>query len=116
MDPVNNASEFTSRINYVATSALSLGVALGIPGQNLLTGPLLYGYVYILSIFEKCPLTACSVYIITYALCFCAYFTFMPWHVIDQTIIDFFVINRSFMHKVVKSAYLGIASGIGMQF
>lgn len=44
MDPVNNASEFTSRINYVATSALSLGVALDIPGQSLLTGPLLYGY------------------------------------------------------------------------
>lgn len=43
VDPVNNASEFTSRINYVATSALSLGVALDIPGQSLLTGPLLYG-------------------------------------------------------------------------
>lgn len=45
LDPVNNASEFTSRINYVATSALSLGVALDVPAQALLTGPLLYGYV-----------------------------------------------------------------------
>lgn len=45
LDPVNNASEFTSRINYVATAALSLGVALDIPGQAVLNGPLLYMYV-----------------------------------------------------------------------
>jgi hypothetical protein len=42
LDPVANASEFTSRLNYVLTAALSLGVALNIPGKDLLSGPLLY--------------------------------------------------------------------------
>jgi len=42
LNPVDNASEFTSRMNYVLTAALSLGVALNIPGKSLLTGPLLY--------------------------------------------------------------------------
>jgi hypothetical protein len=42
LDPADNASEFTSRVNYVLTAALSLGVALNISGKNFLTGPLLY--------------------------------------------------------------------------
>lgn len=45
LDPVDNASEFTSRMNYVLTAGLSLGVALNLPGKSLLTGPLLYLYV-----------------------------------------------------------------------
>jgi hypothetical protein len=49
LDPVNNASEFTSRINYVLTAALSLGVALNIAGKAVLTGPLLYVCVMFLS-------------------------------------------------------------------
>lgn len=45
MDPVNNASEWFSRLNYVLTSAVSLAVALNIPGQDILDGPVLYMYV-----------------------------------------------------------------------
>ena len=44
-DPVNNASEWFSRLNYVLTSAVSLAVALNIPGQDILDGPVLYVYV-----------------------------------------------------------------------
>ncbi|KAI0778259.1 hypothetical protein BD413DRAFT_103537 [Trametes elegans] len=53
MDPVNNASEFTSRLNYVLTSAASLAVALHIPGQDIFEGPVLY-----------------VIYIVTYGLSF----------------------------------------------
>ncbi|KAH8100667.1 hypothetical protein BXZ70DRAFT_1008156 [Cristinia sonorae] len=42
LDPVNNASEWTSRLNFVLTSALSLAIALNVPGQNFLDGPFLY--------------------------------------------------------------------------
>ncbi|KAI1797949.1 hypothetical protein LXA43DRAFT_982749 [Ganoderma leucocontextum] len=52
-DPVNNASEWFSRLNYVSTSATSLAVALNIPGQAIFDGPVLY-----------------LIYIITYSLSF----------------------------------------------
>ena len=42
LDPVNNASEWFSRLNYVLTSAVSLAVAFNIPGQDVLDGPVLY--------------------------------------------------------------------------
>ncbi|THH34000.1 hypothetical protein EUX98_g138 [Antrodiella citrinella] len=42
LDPVSNASEWISRLNYVLTSALSLAIALNVPGQAFLNGPLLY--------------------------------------------------------------------------
>lgn len=38
LNPVNNASEFTSRLNYVLTSAVALAVALNVPGKNILNG------------------------------------------------------------------------------
>ena len=41
-DPVNNASEWVSRLNYVLTSLVALLVALGIPGKNIIDGPVLY--------------------------------------------------------------------------
>jgi hypothetical protein len=41
-DPVNNASEWVSRLNYVLTSLVALLVALGIPGENIINGPILY--------------------------------------------------------------------------
>jgi len=41
-DPVNNASEWVSRLNYVLTSLVALLVALGIPGQDIINGPILY--------------------------------------------------------------------------
>jgi hypothetical protein len=42
LNPVNNASEVTSRINYVATAFIALSVTLKIPGHNILNGPVLY--------------------------------------------------------------------------
>lgn len=45
LDPVNNASEWTSRLNYVLTSAVSLVVAANIPGKDIFNGPVLYVYV-----------------------------------------------------------------------
>jgi hypothetical protein len=42
LDPVNNASEWVSRLNYVAAAAVALGVAANAPGQAILSGPVLY--------------------------------------------------------------------------
>jgi hypothetical protein len=41
-DPVNNASEWVSRLNYVLTSLVALLVALDVPGKNIINGPILY--------------------------------------------------------------------------
>ena len=59
MDPVNNASEWFSRLNYVLTSAASLAVALDIPGQDIFNGPVLYVYVDLFHV-QCCFLTAVS--------------------------------------------------------
>ncbi|KAJ8083971.1 hypothetical protein PM082_002738 [Marasmius tenuissimus] len=48
LDPVNNASEWVSRLNYVLTSLLALLVALDIPGKDILNYYVLYG-IYILT-------------------------------------------------------------------
>ncbi|KAL0951249.1 hypothetical protein HGRIS_007967 [Hohenbuehelia grisea] len=48
LDPVNNASEWVSRLNYVSTSAVALGVALDIPGKNILDTYILY-IIYIVT-------------------------------------------------------------------
>ncbi|CAE6405463.1 unnamed protein product [Rhizoctonia solani] len=61
IDPVSNASEWTSRMNFVLTSLLGLLVALDIPGQAFWNGWALYG-----------------VYIITYGLT--VYFTVINWN------------------------------------
>lgn len=45
MDPVNNAQEWTSRLNYVATSLTGLLVVLNIPGGQILDTYVLYAYV-----------------------------------------------------------------------
>lgn len=42
LDPVNNASEWTSRLNYVLTSAVSLAIAANTPGKDIFNGPVLY--------------------------------------------------------------------------
>lgn len=42
LDPVSNASEWVSRLNYVLTSAIALCVALEIPGKEALSGVVLY--------------------------------------------------------------------------
>jgi hypothetical protein len=41
-DPVNNASEWVSRLNYVSTSLVALLVALDVPGKDIVNGPILY--------------------------------------------------------------------------
>ena len=45
MDPVNNAQEWTSRINYVATSLVGLLVVLNMPSEQILDTYVLYAYV-----------------------------------------------------------------------
>ncbi|EMD42109.1 hypothetical protein CERSUDRAFT_110652 [Gelatoporia subvermispora B] len=67
LNPVNNASEFTSRLNYVLTSAIALGVALNIPGEKVLNG------VFLLII-----------YIITYGLSF--YFSLIGTNIMRRTV------------------------------
>jgi hypothetical protein len=42
VNPIENASEFTSRLNYVATAAVALAVIADIPAQKTLNGPVLY--------------------------------------------------------------------------
>ena len=42
LDPVSNASEWTSRANYLATSAIGLLVSLNIPGKGVWNGVVLY--------------------------------------------------------------------------
>ncbi len=42
LDPVNNASEWTSRLNYVATSIVALLLALDIPGKQIYNVYVLY--------------------------------------------------------------------------
>jgi hypothetical protein len=42
LDPVNNASEWVSRLNYVLTSLVALLVALDVPGKTIINGPILY--------------------------------------------------------------------------
>jgi hypothetical protein len=42
LDPVNNASEWTSRLNCLAVAAVALGVVANVPGKYILNGPILY--------------------------------------------------------------------------
>ncbi|EIW64596.1 uncharacterized protein TRAVEDRAFT_55490 [Trametes versicolor FP-101664 SS1] len=67
LDPVNNASEWTSRLNYVLTSAVSLAVALNIPGQDIFNGPVLY-----------------VIYVITYGFSF--YFIFINMSIVRRLV------------------------------
>lgn len=71
LDPVSNASEWTSRMNYVLTSAIALGVALNLPGQTALNGVVLYMYELLPSFTFQVPDRRCRVYIVTYGLGVC---------------------------------------------
>jgi hypothetical protein len=42
VDPVDNASEWISRLNYIATAAVALAIALEVPRQDIINGPILY--------------------------------------------------------------------------
>lgn len=41
-NPINNASEWTSRLCFVLTSVVALGTVLNVPGKNLLDGVVIY--------------------------------------------------------------------------
>ncbi|KAI0032741.1 hypothetical protein K488DRAFT_78307 [Vararia minispora EC-137] len=73
LDPLGNASEWMSRFNYVLTSIISLLVVLGIPGKDIIGGPVLY-----------------VVYIVTYG--FTVYFTVIDWSWVQNLVkrIDIF--------------------------
>ncbi|KAH9950392.1 hypothetical protein B0H21DRAFT_723250 [Amylocystis lapponica] len=67
INPINNASEWTSRLNYLLTSAVALGVALNLPGKNILNGAILY-----------------TIYIVTYGLNI--YFTIINWDIMRRLV------------------------------
>ncbi|KAJ7783745.1 hypothetical protein DFH07DRAFT_788969 [Mycena maculata] len=67
LDPTSNASEWMSRLNYVATAALALAVALDVPGKEILDTYVLYG-----------------VYGITYSFSF--YFTIINKSLMQQAV------------------------------
>ncbi|KZT30532.1 hypothetical protein NEOLEDRAFT_1053472 [Neolentinus lepideus HHB14362 ss-1] len=54
LDPVNNASEWVSRMNYISTAAVALLVILDVPGSSILDGAVLYAiyiFTYGLSLY-----------------------------------------------------------------
>lgn len=44
--PVDNASEWVSRLNYLLTALIGLAIAAGAPGKSVLQGPILMMYVH----------------------------------------------------------------------
>ncbi|KAF9496158.1 hypothetical protein BDN71DRAFT_1482328 [Pleurotus eryngii] len=67
LDPVNNASEWVSRLNYLTTAAVALGVALNIPGKDILNTYILY-----------------AIYVITYG--FSIYFTLINMSIVHRLV------------------------------
>ncbi|CAK5280520.1 unnamed protein product [Mycena citricolor] len=67
LDPVNNASEWMSRLNYVLTAALALAISLNVHGQNILNTYVLY-----------------AIYVITYGFSF--YFTVINTFIMQQCV------------------------------
>jgi len=78
LDPVSNANEWTSRLNYVATSAVALLVTLDVPGKHILNTYVLYRYANRFKAKMTLILTySLSIYILTYGLSFCNYFLYL---------------------------------------
>jgi hypothetical protein len=73
LNPTNNASEVTSRINYVLTAAIGLGVAIDMPGARILDTIVLYMCVALFAGTLSSASHSCRVYAITYGLSACAY-------------------------------------------
>ncbi|KAF5385209.1 hypothetical protein D9615_001490 [Tricholomella constricta] len=76
LDPVNNASEWTSRLNYLSTSTVALIVVFDIPAENIFNTYILYTLVKLHNLqlnLRRWLMTTSSIYIITYGLSF--YFT-----------------------------------------
>ncbi|KAJ7244762.1 hypothetical protein B0H12DRAFT_1211560 [Mycena haematopus] len=67
LDPVNNASEWMSRLNYVMTAGLALAVALNVPGKDILNTYVLY-----------------IVYVVTYGFTF--YFTIINTSLMQRAV------------------------------
>lgn len=44
LDPINNANEWVSRMNYVLTATVALLVILEVPGEDILNTYVLYAY------------------------------------------------------------------------
>ena len=57
IDPVSNASEWTSRAGYVITSTLGIGDVLSKETKAIFQGPVLYVYVRLGSIYSVCDLS-----------------------------------------------------------
>ena len=76
LDPVNNASEWTSRLNYLSTSATAFAITLDIPGKEILDSYVLYRYAVGYFLLEPPDLISLylSIYIITYGLGFCPFY------------------------------------------
>lgn len=55
LDPINNASEWVSRLNYVATAALAFLVVVDVPGKDILNT-----YVLYMSVFSTVPINLYS--------------------------------------------------------
>lgn len=49
LDPINNANEWVSRMNYVLTATVALLVILEVPGEDILNTYVLYGYALYLN-------------------------------------------------------------------
>ncbi|KAJ2920362.1 hypothetical protein MD484_g194, partial [Candolleomyces efflorescens] len=67
LDPVNNASEWTSRLNYVTTATTALAITLNIPGKEIVDTYVLY-----------------SIYIVTYGMGF--YFAVINLGIIQRLV------------------------------
>ncbi|KIP11367.1 hypothetical protein PHLGIDRAFT_99506 [Phlebiopsis gigantea 11061_1 CR5-6] len=67
LNPISNASEWVSRLNYVLTAIIALCVALNVPGEAILDGPILY-----------------IVYIFTYGMG--VYFTVINWSFMQRLV------------------------------
>ncbi|PPQ62841.1 hypothetical protein CVT24_000535 [Panaeolus cyanescens] len=85
LDPINNASEWTSRLNYLTTASTALAVTLNIPGKEILESYVLY-----------------CIYIVTYGLGFCKgpHLAFRSRRLTTST--DFSLINFGWMQRIVK--------------
>lgn len=76
-NPVNNASEWTSRLSFVLTSVVSLGTVLDVPGKDVLDGVVIYMYASALCHLPRERLIYpfhISIYILTYGLGICESF------------------------------------------
>jgi len=104
LDPVNNASEWTSRLNYLSTSTTALVITLSIPAKEIFESYVLYTWVPVAFKGRIWPKNLHSIYIITYGLGFCMFCSESHsnkfWHYLDFTLVNF-----GWMQRLIKSVY-----------